>query len=713
MVDHAGADAEWDVFVSYSRSDAQKIAALVPALRTAGLRVFVDDTAVDDFASITATITEALSRSKVLLAVYSTEYPQRRACQWELTYAYLSGQHEGDPRRRTLVINPEPSADHVHPVELRDARHWPWPVTQAAIARLAERVAAHTEVITAPMGNVAHAPFVPWLPAPARTGSVAFTGRLAEQWLIHTALHRHRTPLVAQAGAGRTAQLRGMPGIGKTLLAQEYALHFSSSFPGGVFWFDLSFCEGSGPSEVMDAYADQISTVLSALGLNAGSETLPGLLSHLAVHLGERNTPCLWVVDGVPDGLAEEHLHLLRGPHLLSATLITTRSLRYPSFAETIDVPPLDDSDGLHLLTSGRRPADGLEQASATALVHDVGGLPQALNLLANLAPHSDFIHLRNQLHAPGPDILAGRQLPGSPKARGSRTSATALLSAPLTGHLPTDDILRLLALACPASLTRSAMEDLLSTATSYAPWEVTSLVSEAIEALLGSGALRPDPRLEQSWTIHPLLARAVRRHDKDTARQEDLRRTLLHALTPKPLNLSEGSERPSTALRPPSAAPLLRGGPSAASGTVEQAAAFDLQVELVTRVGVQPLAAEQGSLREALSSLHTLFVTVREVLHRMAGETAGPLTLPGLATTLANQHLRPFLTTWHPALQEYEATRPPGTGIVEHERQWKRSAAMRADLAALQAPLTSVAAELATVCGIDLLAAGTRATEG
>lgn len=501
MVGKAGSQAEWDVFVSYSRSDAQKIAALVPALRTAGLRVFVDDTAVDDFASITATITEALSRSKVLLAVYSADYPQRRACQWELTYAYLSGQHEGDPRRRALVINPEQSADHVHPVELRDARHWPWPVTQEAIVQLAERVAAHTEVITAPMGDLANAPSVPWLPAPARTGSVTFTGRLAEQWLIHTALHRHRTPLVAQAGAGRTAQLRGMPGIGKTLLAQEYALHFSSSFPGGIFWFDLSFCEDASPPEVMDAYAEQVSTVLSALGLDARSGTLPGLLSHLAVYLGERNTPCLWVVDSVPDGLAEEYLHLLRGPHLLSATLITTRSLRYPSFAETIDVPPLNDADGLHLLTSKRRPADGLEHASAAALVHDVGGLPQALNLLANLATHNDFAHLRNQLHAPGPDLLASRHVPGSPDSQGPRTSVTALLSQPLTGDLPTDDILRLLALACPAPLTRSAMEDLLSTATSYAPWEVTSLTSNAIEVLLGSGALRPDPMLEQSWT--------------------------------------------------------------------------------------------------------------------------------------------------------------------------------------------------------------------
>lgn len=701
--------AEWDVFVSYSRSDAQKIDVLVPALQDLGLRVFVDDTAVDDFTSITATITEALSRSKILLALYSADYPQRRACQWELTYAYLAGQYEGDPRRRTLVINPEPSSDHVHPMELRDARHWPWPSMPKTVSRLAERVAAHVNAITTPMGELAHAPFVPWLPAPARTGSAHFTGRLAEQWRIHTALHRHRAPLVAQAGTGRAAQLRGMPGIGKTLLAQEYALHFSSAYPGGIFWFDLHHCAGSQPAEVMASYKEQISTVVSALGLEPPLSTLPGLLSHLAVALGERGTHCLWVVDGVPDGLSDDQLHLLRGPHLLSATLITSRSLRYTSFAESIDIPPLDDADGFRLLTAHRLPQDDLERAAAIALVHDVDGHPQSLGLLAEFAEHSDFISLRNRFHVPASDVLTSQRPRTSTGNPGSTAPLTGFLSRPLPGQLPADDILRLLAMASPEPLLQATLEDVLSTVSPYDPWELTSLVPEAIETLLGSGALRPDQTQQQTWTIHPLLARAVRRHDTDTARQEDLRRILLHTLTPAlpvrapvPAHAYTGS-RPATV--PPTQAPA---SPPAPPGTVERAAAFDLQIELVTRVGVQTLAADQGSLREALNSLYSLFATTRDVLHRMAKETTGPLTLPGIAASLANRHLRPFLATWHPALQEYEATRPPNASHVEHERQWERSADMRAALAELQGPLTSVAKELAALCSIDLLTAQT-----
>ncbi|WP_233580868.1 toll/interleukin-1 receptor domain-containing protein [Streptomyces triticirhizae] len=742
MVTAGSTQAEWDVFVSYSRSDARRIDGVLPALRAAGLRVFVDDTAVDDFASITATIREALARCKVLLAFYSVDYPRRRACQWELTYAYLTGQHEGDPLRRTLLVNPERSAEHVHPVELRDARHWPWPRDREGVEQLAARVAEYARGIETPMGDLAGTPPVAWLPAPARTGSSRFTGRLAEQWRVHTALHRHRAPLVSGTGAGRIAQLRGMPGIGKSLLAQEYALHFSSSFPGGVFWFDVhqpqasgagaAGADASGAEEVVRAYAEQLATALSALGVVPTDTSPAGLLSHFAVALGERNAPCLWVVDGGPDGLSPERLHLLRGPHLLCATLVTTRSLRYGAFAEPIDLAPIEEADGYRLLTSRRPPRDDLDRAAALALVRDVDGHPATLELLAELAERGDFGRLRNRFHGSGGDVLTSRRPPGG--------GAESFLARPLSGELLTDDVLRLLALASPAPLSRSTLENVLATAGPYDPWDLDSLVGGAVETLEGTGAVRPVPSEEWSWTVHPVLARAVRRHDGDTARLEDLRRILLHHLTPaltparaRPPAPSEatangavpnGASANGTSANgasangaaasgavPPNGATPAGAAPAArwvrqptTTGTIERAAAFDLQIELVTRVGVQRLGPEQGSLREALDSLYALFGVTRDVLHRMSGETVGPRVLPGVALRVANEHLRPFLSTWHPALQAWEATRPPGTGAVEHEQRWADAPRIRAELAELAEPLTSAARELAGLCGIDLV---------
>jgi hypothetical protein len=685
------AESRWDVFVSYSRSDAQQAGVLTAALREHGLRVFVDETAVDDFASITATITTALSRSKALLAVYSTDYPRRRACQWELTYAYLAGQREGDPRKRVLVVNPDTGADHVQPVELRDARHWPWPATSEALERFATAVATHTAQLPTPMSGSwspagVHTPPASWLPAPARTGSSRFTGRFTEQWHIHTALHRHHSPLVAPSstGSGRTAQLRGMPGIGKSLLAQEYALRFSSAFPGGIFWFDLHTLQGEDPSTVMDTYAQHVATVTGALGLNMPDQQLPSLLSHLAVFLGEQGAPCLWVVDGLPDGLADGQLYLMRGPHLLASTLLTTRSLRYTAFAEVIDVPPLPTPDSLHLLTARGRPRNEGELAAATSLVHDVGGHPQALDILAELATATSFVHTRNRLYAPSPDILNG-------------PLTTALLPHSLTGHAPTTDVLRLLAVACPAPLSPKDVEEVLGALPEYDPWETSSVVSHAIDTLLGTGSLSPGTAHDGSWTVHPLLARTVRRRDDDTARQEDLRRVLLHSLTTPPARTT--SEKHSA---PPG--PVITPGLARGPGPVERAAAFDLQIELVTRVGVQPLPPGEGSLREALTSLHTLFATTRKSLHQMAAEGNTPVALPGIASRLINEHLRPFLTTWHTELQQHEASRPADVSSIRHEQLWDKTAQMRTDLAALRAPLTAAAHDLGRLCGIDLL---------
>ncbi|MDX3571232.1 TIR domain-containing protein [Streptomyces sp. ID05-47C] len=704
--------AEWDVFLSYSRTDADKARLLARALRDEGLRVFLDDMAVDDFASITASISEALACSRTLLALYSAEYPRRRACQWELTYAYLAGQREGDPRRRVLVINPENSADHVHPVELRDAKHWTWPaVPDAALQRLSAQVAAHVAGIGSPLGVAGRLAGghetqpVPWLPAPVRTGSARFTDRLAEQWRIHTALVRHRAPLVARpgSGSGRTAQLRGMPGIGKSVLAQEYALRFSPAYPGGVYWFDLHASQVS-PTTAMDSYARQVAVVCHALDVDHTSQApLAQLLSRLAVHLGERGAPCLWVVDGLPDGLHGEELQLLRGPHLLASTLLTTRSFRYGSFAEAIDLPPLSDADGYRLVTSHRAPESEVEEATALALVHDVGGHPLALDRLSDLAGTARFTDLRNRLHAGGADLLT---FPGTPQdghrpTTPSRASlASVLLTRPLSGNGPVDDVLRLLALASPAPLTRTVLENAIASTDPYDPWEAVPAVSEAIAALLGAGALLPDPAAESSWTVHALLARAVRRHDEDTARQEDLRRVLLHTLAAPPVRSAPETppHRQQAGLFPPLDQPRPRTSP------VERAAAFDLHVELVTRVGVQPLGPEDGSLREALTSLHSLFATTREVLHRVAGETPPPRVLLRIAFVLTNEHLRPFLAKWHVALRQHEDTCPPGRSFIEHERLWSRAEDVRAHLADLREPLTSAAEDLAALCGINLL---------
>ena len=124
--------------------------------------------------------------------------------------------------------------------------------------------------------------------------------------------------------------------------------------------------------------------------------------------------------------------------------------------------------------------------------------------------------------------------------------------------------------------------------------------------------------------------------------------------------------------------------------------AAWELLVELVTRTSVVDLAEDEGSDREALTSLHTLFSTSRALLRTHGAATArspddGTLSVAIVIVRLLNDVLRPFLSRWHPRLQEYEATRPDGVGVATWERAWGGPTgtlhhAFRADLRRLRA---------------------------
>lgn len=132
----------------------------------------------------------------------------------------------------------------------------------------------------------------------------------------------------------------------------------------------------------------------------------------------------------------------------------------------------------------------------------------------------------------------------------------------------------------------------------------------------------------------------------------------------------------------------------------VEQRAAWKLYVELVTRVSIEQLPAEEGSLREALSSLHSLFDTTRQVL-REAGPQVGIETnsVGGLAIAVLNLGLRPFLNRWHTRLSAWERQHLPA---VASEAEWPEAEAFRKALADLQRELRTYAAALAAAAGLS-----------
>jgi len=143
-----------------------------------------------------------------------------------------------------------------------------------------------------------------------------------------------------------------------------------------------------------------------------------------------------------------------------------------------------------------------------------------------------------------------------------------------------------------------------------------------------------------------------------------------------------------------------------------ERKAAWELYVELVTRISVVTLEPGEGLLREALSSLYTLFATTRDILRRYGPDVAeskpgGQYNFGTLAVAMLNIGLRPMLARWHPALEDWEATRPQQVSRGEHERAWDKANDLRSALEATRDLLTQYARLMADACGVpDLLEA-------
>jgi transcriptional regulator with XRE-family HTH domain len=166
-----------------------------------------------------------------------------------------------------------------------------------------------------------------------------------------------------------------------------------------------------------------------------------------------------------------------------------------------------------------------------------------------------------------------------------------------------------------------------------------------------------------------------------------------LFAMSPKELGLFKDQD-----------APLLAG--TWASNDEEKKAAWELHIELVTRIPIAVLEDDRGLLREALSSIHSLFPTTRTLLRNL-----GPLKTQAneeknqpfsyLAITMLNTILRPLLAKWHPLLKDYEDRRPASVGTLEYERQWERHAELRREIAFMRNALISYANAFAEIAGI------------
>lgn len=76
-----------------------------------------------------------------------------------------------------------------------------------------------------------------------------------------------------------------------------------------------------------------------------------------------------------------------------------------------------------------------------------------------------------------------------------------------------------------------------------------------------------------------------------------------------------------------------------------DKEAAWELYIELLTRITTQPLPNECGDEETALESIYSLFKTTREILKSKGPKSIG---FAKIAIPVLNQIVRPFTAKWH-----------------------------------------------------------------
>lgn len=118
-----------------------------------------------------------------------------------------------------------------------------------------------------------------------------------------------------------------------------------------------------------------------------------------------------------------------------------------------------------------------------------------------------------------------------------------------------------------------------------------------------------------------------------------------------------------------------------------DKKAAWDLYVELLTRITTQKLDDTHGDEGTALSSIYSLFPTTRQIIKENGKDC---IEFAKLAIVILNQKIRPFTAKWHKVAME--------NGFKNEER----CKTFREELSDMQDVLNIYTKMLAEMAGVE-----------
>jgi hypothetical protein len=118
-----------------------------------------------------------------------------------------------------------------------------------------------------------------------------------------------------------------------------------------------------------------------------------------------------------------------------------------------------------------------------------------------------------------------------------------------------------------------------------------------------------------------------------------------------------------------------------------DKTAAWELYIELLTRIATQPLDEKHGDEKTALDSVYSLFAITRQVLKN---NTRNCTEFTKIAIVVLNQVIRPFTAKWH------------RLSIDDAFSDMEKKKEFRSELAQLQSVLKKYTKMLADMAGVE-----------
>jgi hypothetical protein len=379
--------------------------------------------------------------------------------------------------------------------------------------------------------------------------------------------------------------------------------------------------------------------------------------------------PRLWIIDDARGDLEEVAALLPSEPG--TPTLVLTNDVRLAKLGNALSLADLPPADSALLIQARGLKSTGPGVAEICAMT---AGSPELRRSVAEFAARTDAETALDRLHSKSSDLL-------SPVLRWLVPELDEI------GE-PGWNVIRVLAAASPGAVSILRVADILA-ATRDTSRDVELMpVQRAVTELLARGVLAAEPDAVDLVLPHAVVL-ALRRLDENPRRTEHIRSATVTALA----RWAEPAHRSIRAYD--------------GYSDQEQRAAHRIKTELRYRVTGRPLGAGEGSLRDALTSLHALVQIIRETLAETpTAEPSGNGPRPTLRTIgerLIDDVLCRVLTYWHVELMTHEDLRPAGTTRIAHERAWEKHDGLRRVLTELHLEVVEIVNDLKTITDGDV----------